>query len=83
MALENLYVITMDYKNGKSTETEQAEIDIESSAKLQLMKKVIVKMSNDTLHLNFHPQLAALAKTNSLKVRVNCEIEMPGKGKRS
>ena len=44
-------------------------------AKIQLMKKVIVRMQNNQLQLNFHPKLSALAKSRPLNVHVTLSVK--------
>jgi len=42
------------------------------------MKKVIVKMANDSLSLNFHPKLSALVRTEPLHLRVCLGLQVEG-----
>ena len=59
----------MDFKEDKKGEP---------CAKMQLMKKVIVRMADNNLQLNFHPKLAAIARTERLRVGVKLEVIIGG-----
>ena len=73
----------MDFMEGKPEEglaaVREQKTRVFESSKLQLMKKVIVRMANNTLQLNFHPKLSVLAKTKPLNVQVTLAVHMSGK----
>ena len=71
LQLDNLFVMTMDFMDHKENESQSlCKSSMSTPPKIQLMKKVIVRMVNNALQLNFHPKLSALAKSKPLNVQV-------------
>ena len=78
LQLDNLFVITMDFMELKSSESQPSQLlqkqAISCPPRIQLMKKVIVRMVNNSLQLNFHPKLSELAKNRPLNVSVTLTL---------
>ena len=80
LQLESLFVINMDFVDVKAASSDEQQkvlenvMSFQQSPQIQLMKKVIVRMVNNSLQLNFHPSLSALARSKSLNVAVSLSL---------